>query len=454
MFGRGSRVGVAVSGGPDSVCLLHFLADLAGQWDLRLTVLHVDHGLRGEESRADARFVCELAARFGIPYLACEAALSSGENIEQAARDARRAFFRQAMREIPLDCVATGHTRSDQAETVLFRFLRGAGSAGLAGIRPVTQERIVRPLIETGREEVESFLRARGISWREDSTNSSFQFARNRIRRELLPQLEREWNPALRETLAQTAEWACAEEEYWNTEIGRIAAQSFTERNGFVFVRTHSLRPLPLAAARRVVRRAIEQTKGDLRGIEFIHVEAVLAMAASSEGHGRVQVPGLDIFRSFEWLRFARQGADSPTARDYSAPADVPGVVRAPGGGIEISLELIEKAETSTGSPYVYNSGVGCIDRDRLSGSLILRNWRPGDQYQPAGSPREEKIKTLFQQARIPIWERRHWPVLTDASGIVWTRRFGAAARCSANSRSTMVVRVRESEAHGSASIK
>jgi tRNA(Ile)-lysidine synthase len=446
MFEPGCRVGVAVSGGADSICLLHVLLELTPRWDLQLHVLHLDHKLRGEESRQDAEFVRDLAAKFGLPAEIREADLAAAPgNLEQAARQARLAFFRDAMARQGLQRVATGHTLSDQAETVMFRFLRGAGSAGLAGIRPVTSQGLVRPLLAIQRSETSQFLRDRGLSWREDSTNASSRFARNRIRHELLPQLEREWNPSIAGTLANTAEWALAEEAYWEAEIDRISAAHLTEKEGFILLQGPSLNALPVAAARRLVRRAMERVKGDLRGIDFHHICEVLAMASAPEGHGRMQAPGLDIFRSFEWLRFGRPGADSLTERNYRVPAVAPGRVRAPGFGIELCLELLELPETSKLSGYVYNNVMGCLDWDCLSGSLELRNWRPGDQYRPVGSAGEERIKTLFQQARVPLWERRHWPLLTNEAGIVWARRFGPAATCAATSSSKRILQIRES---------
>ena len=453
MFEPGQQVGVAVSGGADSVCLLYALLELAPRWDLRLRVVHLDHGLRGEESRQDAEFVRGLAARLGLPLTLRETAVGqSPDNLEQAARRARLDFFRETIASGAVARVATGHTRSDQAETVLFRFLRGSGTAGLAGIRPVTSEGIVRPLIEVERSEVRQFLLERGIAWREDSTNSSLQFARNRIRHELLPQIARDWNPAIGETLANTADWALAEEAWWDTEIDRLAAQHFTAAEdagaGAILLRTDLLAAQPLAVARRLVRRAMELVKGDLRGIDFGHIAAVMRLARSTEGHGRLQAPGLDIFRSFEWLRFDQKGG-TPFGpglenRNYRLPLAVPGIVRVPGTNLAISLELIDKSEPSLSSDWVYNSWVGGLDWQRLSGSLELRNWRPGDQYQPAGSTGQEKIKTLFQQARIPLWERRHWPVLTDGVSIVWARRFGPAAGLVAGQDAQVILRIRE----------
>ena len=166
------------------------------EFDLRLQVLHLNHNLRGDESRGDAEFVRLLAATLQLPCTMREANFADSiGNLEQEAREARLAFFREMISSGLVDRVALGHTRSDQAETVLFRFLRGSGTAGLAGIRPVTADGIVRPLFDVERTDVEGFLRERSISWREDSTNRSRRFARNRIRHELLPQLERDWNP-------------------------------------------------------------------------------------------------------------------------------------------------------------------------------------------------------------------------------------------------------------------
>ena len=445
MFEHGQQVGVAVSGGADSVCLLYALLELAPRWDLHLSVLHLDHGLRGEESRQDAEFVRALAGRLGLPLTLRETSVAqSPDNLEQAARHARLAFFRETIASGAVQRVATGHTRSDQAETVLFRFLRGSGTAGLAGIRPVTSEGIVRPLIEVERSEVRQFLLERGIGWREDSTNSSLQFARNRIRRELLPQLAREWNPAIGETLANTADWALAEESWWDAEIDRLAARHFTTSQDAVVLGADVLAALPLAVARRLVRRALELVKGDLRGVDFGHIRSVMDLARSTEGHGRMQAPGLDIFRSFEWLRFGRMGAGGVASRNYRLALAVPGTTRVPGANLAISLELIDKSVPSVSPDWVYNERVGCVDWQRLSGSLELRNWRPGDQYQPAGSTGREKIKTLFQQARIPLWERRHWPVVTDGSSIVWARRFGPAAGVVAEQDAKVILRIRE----------
>ena len=442
MFRPGDRVGVAVSGGADSVCLLHLLVEVASCWDLGLHVLHVNHNLRGAESRGDAEFVRALATSLELPVQVQELDLSGKGNLEQRARGWRYGFFREWREAAGAACVALGHTRSDQAETVLFRFLRGSGTTGLAAIRPATREGMVRPLIEVDRAEVEAYLRARGILWREDASNANLNFARNRIRYELLPQLTGIWNPALTETLARTADLSLAEEQYWHAEMERLASLHVRREGSAVLISATDVSALPLAAARRLVRYCVEFAAGDTRGLGFDHVARVLALATQSRGCGRVQLPGLEVVRSFDELRFGLP----PRSTRFTLDVSVPGRICVPEANLCISLELLEKPETSPSPDHVYNSQMGSIDWKRLSGPLKLRSWQPGDQYQPNGVPAAIKLKTLFQQARIPVWERTQWPVLTDAESIIWTRRFGAAAAVAAGPESSKILDVSEVE--------
>ncbi|MGI8990381.1 MAG: tRNA lysidine(34) synthetase TilS [Bryobacteraceae bacterium] len=430
MSAASSAIGVAVSGGADSVCLLHLLLES----HRNLAVLHVNHKLRGAESDADAAFVRDLAAKLQLPFQLHEIdAAAAGGNLEQAARQARYAFFRERIASGMVDFVALGHTLSDQAETVLFRFLRGSGTAGLAGIRPATSDGFIRPLLGVSREEVETWLRERQIPWREDSSNASLAFARNRIRHALLPLLTRDWNPALPETLAHLADWAHAEEGYWAAEIDRIAATELIRRPPAVLLKTAALNSAPLAVARRLIRRAIEIAKGDLRGVDFSHVEHIRAMALAGQRHGRAQIPGLDIRRSFDWVRLAPPRADTP---DFEYAVAVPGRFMLSGAASVIELKL-KTAES------IYNKAVNCLDweglRDYPSGSLAIRNWRPGDRYRRVGHAGEQKIKRLFQESRVPAWQRHGWPVLTLQNRIVWTRQFGPAAEFNASSTGTVL---------------
>jgi tRNA(Ile)-lysidine synthase len=187
---------------------------------------------------------------------------------------------------------------------------------------------------------------------------------------------------------------------------------------------TAALNDLPVAAARRLIRYAIERIRGDLRSIDFAHIERIRALAAQPEGAGRLQIPGVDIMRSFSWLRFAKLNAYAGD-RHFSAQVKVPGEILLPESS---SVLIIREVLPERGSESLYNEMLRYVDGDRLPGSIELRTWQPGDQFRPVGKQSEVKLKTLFQEAKIPLWERRTWPVLAIGDSIVWTRNFGAAA--------------------------
>jgi tRNA(Ile)-lysidine synthase len=373
MLPDGARAGVAVSGGADSVCLLDVLATLAPAHGWTLAVLHLDHGWRGEQSREDARFVEQLAERYGLQCVVGQAAdyapakPGGSSNLEQQGREARRAFFAAQRAALGLDRIATGHTLDDQAETVLFRLLRGTGPGGLAGILPVTAEGIVRPLLSVGRPDIGQWLKTRGLAWREDPSNADTRFRRNALRA-VLPELCRLVNPAARLALARLAEVACEEEKYWAgvvEESGAATLEPQQEGGHCVVVDVDKLLALPPALARRVLRRALEHVRGGLNALEYHHVESVLALARQPRGEGRRTLPGAFVERSFHWLRIA------------AAPTE----------------PLPESA-----------AGEG----------VVLRGWRPGDRFD--GRP----FRDYLQRKKVPRWQRTRWRVLARGSTLLW----------------------------------
>jgi tRNA(Ile)-lysidine synthase len=435
MLHPGQKAGVAVSAGADSVFLLHALRELG----LAAAVLHVNHKLRGADSEADETFVRDLASRYNLPVYVTTAPVPAG-NIEQEARRQRYDFFRSQIDAGHCDVVATGHTLDDQAETVLYRFLRGAGTAGLAAIRPKTESGMIRPLLDLGRDEIRSWLKERSLTWREDRSNEDLNFLRNRIRLQHMPELTASMNPSLRDVFASTANWARAEEDYWTTELDRLESQYFKIAPETVLIRTGPFVTLPTAVQRRLLRRGIERVRGSLRSIDFRHVEGIRTLMRSSEGSGRIQLPDLDVYRSFDWLRLTPIGFDGRVERDFQKPLAVPGRTEDPERHLTLDVELVERSD-------VYNDVMHGLDGERCAGSLFLRNWRPGDTFQSSrdqGRSGSEKIKTLFQEFRIPLWERRTWPVVTLGNSIVWTRGFGAASEFAAGRESRKILVIRE----------
>lgn len=445
MLTSGTRVIAAVSGGPDSVCLFHVLRELAPHFGATLAgVAHLNHKLRGAASDEDERFVAAIAAEHGVAFHREEAHFEGrAGNLEQAARQARQSFFSRLIQQGVADRIATGHTSDDQAETVLFRVLRGCGIAGLAGVLPVTNEGLIRPLLDVSRAEIEEFLESRGIAWREDSTNREGRFARNKIRHELLPQLAREWNPQISKALSQLADLAREEEQWWKSEINRRFEDLFSRSNGEVEVCADELAALPKAIARRLVRFAIERQSG--HPADYSHVEGILDLAQRPEGTGTLQLPGLVVMRSFGRLRFMRPGR--PLIPE-AVPVQIPGKYQWAGGSIGLAIETPGPRNRETNFDRTGCARLKlCGGRD--SAPLELRGWRAGDHYRPAGRSRDHKIKEMFQEASVPSWQRYSWPIITSGSKILWARDFGAAAEFAADRETSPVLCIWEERSHG-----
>lgn len=426
MIPGGIRLGVAVSGGADSVFLLRILAARGGA---PLTVLHVNHGLRGEASEGDATFVEALAAELGLPFIGHRMGAPSG-NLEQCCRRERLAFFGRMIAESRVDRVATGHTASDQAETVLMRLLRGAGTTGLRGILPVTREGLVRPLLDVGRDEVRTWLREQGMAWREDASNASEVFLRNRVRKRLLPVM-RELDGNVEVSLGRTAELALEDEEYWRQETEAVLARCCRPHGlGWVLYR-RELPGMQPALAGRVLRGAMERALGSLRRIDRAHVEQVRRLALAGSGTGAVTVPGGRVVRSMDWLWITASGAwEAPGEQEFTVP------------GENRAGEYVVCAEFEAVDGYT-EEGVFALDWEQLRLPLRLRTWKPGDHFRESGAIRARPVKEFFEAARVPSWDRAQWPIITDSDGIVWIHRFGAAAGKAATAATRVRLQVR-----------
>lgn len=442
-------IGVAVSGGADSVVLLHVLHRLSHELKARLAVLHLNHQLRGEEAEGDELFVSQLAASLELPLFSERAKLAPG-NLEQEARNARRSFFMRLRGEAGLDRIALGHTRSDQAETVLFRLLRGAGTAGLSGMRFVTPDGLIRPLLGLSRSVIREWAAAEGIEWREDRTNEDERFARNRIRKDTLPRLSAEFNSNLEGVLANTAIVAQAEENYWSAEIEPICNRLATPSPFGILVNAVELAGLSPAVQRRAIRCLLIRLRGDLRSLDLAHIDAIMALCVSKHGHDRVLSPGVDALRSFDTLLLTRPGRLNADERQYRIPLAIGERSTLPGSAGSIYVHPVN-SETQFcakfNSEQDFPSETAEINRCILTdgGSirpLYVRNWEPGDEIHRFGHKQPEKLKALFGEDRILLWERRHWPVVVCGEEVVWVRHFGCAAKFKASGPESTVLRL------------
>lgn len=432
----GQRIGVAVSGGADSVVLLHVLATLSKRFEIQPVVLHVNHHLRGVESEEDQQFVSQLAGSLGLRLVISAETIDEKGNLEQAARFARRRVFHRCLEEKLIDRVAVGHNRTDQAETVLFRLLRGSGIGGLAGMRLVSDGWLIRPLLAETRSDIRNWAAAEGIAWRQDSSNEDRRFARNRLRLDVFPALTDSFNPNLEVGLARMASVAQDEEAYWTSLIQPIF-QSVVKSSHFGFIaEVGPIVELHPAIQRRLVRRILAEVRGDLRALDLSHVEGVLALCRSRHGHDRVMVPGADVLRSFDRLLF-RAAAPDFQERSYRQPIALGIPCDLPHRAGCICIGFATPGPGNCGNfKKDSESGWETVDLDQNTltqtesgGPLYVRNWEPGDQIHRQGRQGAEKLKFLFQEYRVALWERRHWPVLIAGGAVVWARQFGCDAR-------------------------
>lgn len=427
---RGARVLAAVSGGADSVALAWVLAELAERGTLVLAGIgHLNHQLRGAEADADEAFVAALAERLRVPFRSERADVASlaaerGESIEAAARRARYAFLATAAAELHASHIATGHTLDDQAETVMLRLLRGAGSRGLAGIR-ATRGALVRPLIESRRAALGAYLSARGETWRDDASNADVSIPRNRLRHELMPVIER-IAPGGSEALARTAALAADDEEVLALEA--IDAARFvvlTDVDG-VQLKRGLLAALAPAVGRRVIRDAIELAAPlNAPWLTSQHIEAVWR-AALSDRSRQVDLPGVRVEAGAEALRVsvATVGARSASAvSSFEHTLDVPGSVTILEAGWMISVarrdqSAPEGVEANRGARGMLRIAVPAALVGR---SLTVRNRRPGDRIKPIGAPGRRKVQDLLVDLKVPRAERDLVPVIVDENGrLVW----------------------------------
>ena len=446
MLRAGDPVVLGVSGGPDSLAMLHLFVRSQEALGLRLYVLHLDHRIRGEEATAEARFVAETAEAWGVPCrvervdvpaLAAERKLS----LEEAARQARyTALGREAIRR-GAEAIAVAHNADDQAETVLMHLIRGAGLAGLRGMLPITPLSeyhllepldapllLIRPLLDISRAEVEAYCAAEGLQPRFDRSNLDTTYFRNRLRHEVLPLLE-SLNPGIRERLRRTASVLAADYEALQAQV-EAAWEAITLEESAARVRfdRQGWRELPLALQRATIRRAAWQLRRSLRDVSFEHVEGAVQVARDGETGAQATLPaGLTLRVDYDSLVIA-PADQRPPPPDWpllepgtAIRIEGPGVYELPGTGWRFTLHPYEGARAGAGwEALLADPWAAPLAADRLTGPLLLRTRRPGDRFRPQGVGGRQKVSEFMINAKIPAAWRDHVPLLVAGERIAW----------------------------------
>ncbi|RJX21495.1 MAG: tRNA lysidine(34) synthetase TilS [Ammonifex sp.] len=426
MFRRGDKVVVGVSGGPDSVALLDLMWRLREHLQVSIHVAHLNHCLR-EEAAGEAEFVQELAAvydlgitveKHDVPAYAAAQKLST----EVAARETRYRFFETLMRRIGATRVALGHQADDLAETVLLNFVRGAGLTGLKGIPPVRTP-YVRPLIEVRRAAIEAYCAFRGLRTCLDASNLQTVYLRNRIRHELVPFLQREYNPEIVPALCRLAEITREEDEFMAGETAKALSKIIVSAEAVLGLKADLLTGLPPALARRVVRLAFKRVAGGLCELDFLHTEKVLHLLTPGAGREAVLPGGVRAVRSYDAILFFPRRAEP--VPDFQRPVSIPGSTPVP--------ELAMVLDVRTGDPHTEPAGLSAeeavLDFDRVKPPVVVRKRRPGDVFHPLGFPAPVKLKDFLIGQKVPRHRRDRLALVEDALGIIWVAGLRVSAR-------------------------
>lgn len=448
MLERGDKVVAAISGGPDSMALLHALVLLRDEYSFELHVAHLNHCFRGEEADADAAFVQSAARALGIPVSVQKfdvPAYAARMHVsgQEAARAARYEFLEGVASRIRADRVATGHTASDQAETVLINLLRGAGTLGLGGIPPV-RGRIVRPLIEVTREQVQEFISAGGIAYREDSSNTKPVYLRNLVRTQLLPLLTSEFNPQVVSVLARTAELLREDERHLQSDSEAALEKVIVsvEPGEKIAIDLATLLSYDISLCRRILRELVIMFRGDPRGPSFEEVENLMKLARRAGGSARLDLgEGIHAEREYGQLTLTRHVDRMPAGVVLEA-LDIPGITRVAPLGLTVEARIFGRS----GLPHDLRKmgrWMAYFDRRQIVSPVVVRVRSPGDTFQPMGMPGSRKLKEVFIDDKVPRATRDQIPLLADAEGIFWIIGHRIAERVKVSPRTEEVLWVK-----------
>jgi tRNA(Ile)-lysidine synthase len=444
--GRGASIVIGLSGGGDSVALTSALLALRKRMGLTLAAAHLNHRLRGEESDRDEKLVRAMSTRLGLELQVERAeglGAISGANLEERARDARREFLGRVADRVGADFIALGHHRDDQAETVLMHLMRGAGAAGMAAMAERGPERLIRPMLSISRAEIREYLKACAITFVEDSSNSSRDFLRNRIRGELLPLLERDYAPGLGARLVEVAD----EMRSLDALVSAMGARELDAmRIGGGVLDVSGFGAVDRAVQAAAIRLFVAECIGSLRKISRAHVEAMRDLIVAGGPSDSVDLPdGWHAERKYNFFRLAHEGERGAAgdAAGFSVAIAADGITLVEAAGFKFEASTLAAA----GAPMPDNLSVATFDAAKIANAgLVARSFMNGDRMRPLGMRGTRKVQDIFVDRKLPRARRERFPVVTVGDTIAWLPGL-ARAQCALVGNSTeTVLRVEASE--------
>ena len=444
MLQSGDLVVVAVSGGPDSVALCHLLHRLRHSHKVELVVAHVHHGLRGAEADQDALFVHNLSHQLGLPVVEQRLEVRTwqkkhGGSLQMAARALRYQCLHQVMTEKGASKLALGHNADDQAEEILLRILRGAGQRGLSGMDPCNRNGVIRPLLECHRHEIMAYLEDHGLAFRQDSSNLKPWCQRNLLRLELLPQLQQAFNSNLNATLLRTSKIFREEEDFWESHLASwLKEHSLNHGDGGIRFPIRPLLETHPAMQKRLLRRVVQEVKGDLREFGFHHTEILLQLCRSPAANRQLDLPGaVQVEKSYDWVTVTLR---PETVQAFTFRISDQGVHSFP-----LLNHSMEVALLASDLPveFSHDPNKAIMDLDRVSFPLTLRSSKTGDRFRPLGLGGSKKLKDFFIDAKVPKSQRRQIPILCSKDHIIWVVGHRLDDRVKLTSNTSRVLRLR-----------
>ena len=439
LLDRGDRVVVAVSGGADSVALLSLLLEVRTLFELDLIVAHLNHNLRGSASDEDEEFVRDLAHRFGTRFICeripAEDVKTGGSGLENWARERRYAFLSRTAFSVHSQKVALGHTVNDQAETFLMRLFRGSGSVGLSAMS-YKRDVFIRPLLAIQRPEILEYLRTRGISWREDTSNQDTQYLRNRLRLELIPSLENRYNPKIVPQLAATATILREESEAMRCWAAEVFDRRAIVEQDSVSWDVDTLVSLPAGLQKRLIRLSFERITG--HSLSAKNVVSIIELLGRGKSGTSLQTGLFRCFREFKRLRL--EGVPQPAPVNFCYALRIPGQIELPETGTCFEARL----EPSHQNSGVLNRWELFLSREELEAGFYIRNWEPADVYFVPGANAPKRVAEMLAERKIPRRCRASWPVVVMAGKVVCVRDFPVSPGRTVQTREQSLVIVEE----------
>jgi len=412
---------VGVSGGPDSIALLHILYSLKEQYGLTLCVVHLNHMLRGEEARKEAQFVADLAEKWCLDYRILERDIAKiskekGLSTEEAGHKVRHEIFRQIGQEIGANKLALGHHADDRAETVLIHLLQGTGLEGLAAMPP-KGDWIIRPLAKSFKKDIIKYCQVNNLEYFWDQSNEQPIFLRNKVRLNLLPYLKKEFNPQIIESLLRLEDIIVLENQYLDLESSKGFDKILIIReHGKIVLNKEKLFQEHLAIQRRVIRKAYNLLRPEEQGLSFGHVEDILNLARTKQGSKQLNLPQGIVLKSV-YNRLELIDSRLRTEKEtefYSLQWDVPGTIQLPDN------QVLKASFTEAKPEFAQGFWEVVLDGEKIVPPLIVRRRKPGDRIRPLGMAGTKKVKDIFIERKIPKEIRDAVPVVCSGKDIVW----------------------------------